>query len=139
MRTIMVLLLLSTAAYAQDLEIQTRPESVYVEGMSGDLTSFERVFFHIILHNLLNAPVDIEWVRFDLVNSEGALLSGQYSGPALMSLFDSAIERRRIEPTPKQTLSLGPDERKAISDVSLDCPIGFIGESLVVEVNYRSG
>src|ERR1043166_8500737 len=114
---LLLLMLASTRIYAQELEIQTRPDSIYVETMSGDLTPIERVFFHIILHNVSNASVDIEWVRFDLVNSTGVMLSGQYSGSALMSLFDSSIDRRRIEPTAKQTLTIGADERKALSDI----------------------
>ena len=138
MRLFVLLLLMSAAAHAQQVEIQTRPESVYVETMSGNLTPIERVFFHIILHNTSNGPVDIQWVRFDLVSSTGVVLSGQYSGPALMSLFDSAVDRRRIEPTAKQTLILNPDERKAISDIFLECPVGFMGESLLVEVDYRA-
>ena len=138
MRAFVLLFLMTATAYGQELEIQTRPESVYVETMTGNLTPIERVFFHIILHNASNSAVDIQWVRFDIVNSAGVLVSGQYSGPALMSLFDSAVDRRRIEPTAKQTLTLGPDERKGISDIFFDCPIGFIGETLLVEVDYRS-
>src|SRR5262249_42247930 len=67
------------------------------------------------------------------------LFSGQYSGKALIELFDSTIDRKRIEPTAKGTLKLEPDERKALSDIFLDFPKGFIGESMVVEVDYKSG
>jgi murein DD-endopeptidase MepM/ murein hydrolase activator NlpD len=81
----------------------------------------------------------MDWVRFDLTNSPGVVLSAQYSGPALMNLFDSAIDRHRIEPTPKKTLDIYPDQRKSISDVFFDCPVGFIGESLIVEAQYRIG
>jgi len=124
---------------AQDLEILTRPDTIYVERMTGNITPMERVFFHIILHDTAKSAISIDWVRFDLTNSRGVTLSGMYSGPALMNLFDSAIERRRIEPTPKKTLEINPDQRKAISDVFFDCPAGFIGEALVIEVQYQSG
>jgi murein DD-endopeptidase MepM/ murein hydrolase activator NlpD len=56
-----------------------------------------------------------------------------------MTLFDSAIDRHRIEPTSKNTLDISPDQRKSISDVFFDCPAGFIGEVLVVEAQYRVG
>src|SRR5262249_36959273 len=39
----------------------------------------------------------------------------------------------------KGTLALQADERKAISDVFLDFPKGFIGQSMIVEVDYKSG
>ena len=124
---------------AQDLDIATRPDAIYVERMEGNITPMERVFFHIVLHNTSMNAVSVDWVRFDLSNSQGVLLSGQYSGPALMKLFDSAIDRKRIEPTPKQTLDIYPDQRKALSDVFFDCPVGFIGETVIVEVQYQSG
>src|SRR5438046_1723521 len=112
MRLFVLLLFMSVTAYGQAIEIQTRPESVYVETIAGDLTPIERAFFHIILHNTSNAPVNVQSVRFSLTNSRGVTLSGQYAGDALASLFDSAIDRRRIEPTAKQSLILNPDERK---------------------------
>jgi murein DD-endopeptidase MepM/ murein hydrolase activator NlpD len=99
----------------------------------------ERLFFHVVIHNQGKTPLDVLWVRFDIVNSAGAVFSGQYSSTALIGLFDSAMERRRIETTPKGTLRIGPDERKAISDVFMDFPVGFIGENLLVEVDYKSG
>ena len=129
----------AATGHAQGLDIVTRPDAIYVERMEGNITPMERVFFHIILHNTSMSAVSVDWVRFDLTNSQGVLLSGQYSGPALMKFFDSAIDRHRIEPTPKQTLDIYPDQRKAISDVFFDCPAGFIGESVVVEVQYQSG
>ena len=139
MRIFILLLLASATAYGQAIEVQTRPDAIYVETLAGDLTPIERVFFHIILHNTSNAPVDIESVRFSLTNVNGAALSGQYSGAALWTLFDSAIDRRRIEPTSKQSLTLNPDERKAISDIFFDFPTGFVGDSLTVEVEHSSG
>src|SRR5262245_42915365 len=126
MRTFVFILLLSASASAQDIEIITRPDSIYVEKLAGNITPMERVFFHVILRNAANKPVTVGWVRFDLSDKQGASLSGQYSGDALMKLFDSAIERRRIEPTAKQTLGIQPDQRKAISDVFFDVPVGFI-------------
>jgi hypothetical protein len=134
-----LILLLSAvfgAGQAKDLTVQTLPGTIYIETMPGNLTSIERIFFHIVLQNTTSRPIDVQWTRFDITNSEGSLLSAQYSGAALMTLFDSAIERRRIEPTPRQTLILGPGERKAISDIFFDCPKGFVGERLVVEVAY---
>lgn len=139
MRALFVFLLLASPAFAQDLEISVRPDAVYVESITANIVPMERVFFHLIVHNISKNPVQVAWVRFDIVNSSGVLFSGQYTGQALTDLFDSAIDRRRIEPTPKGTLNLGPDERKAISDVFLDFPKGFIGESMVVEVDYKSG
>jgi hypothetical protein len=138
MRTILALLLVSAAAYGQEVQVQARPESVYVETLSGDLTPIERLFFHIIVHNASKAPVDLQTVHFEVGNAVGALVSGQYSGQALMSLFGSAIDRRRIEPTNKQSLTLQPDERKAISDIFFDCPVGFIGDTLVIKVTYKT-
>jgi len=116
-----------------------RPDAIYVESIAGNIIPMERAFFHIVVHNVSKNPLQVDWLRFDVVNASGILFSGQYSGPALTTLFDSAIERKRIEPTPKGTLSLGPDERKALSDVFLDFPKGFIGESMIVEVDYESG
>ena len=138
MRVVILALLLATSVSAQDLEILVRPEAVYVENIGGNIVPMERVFFHIVVHNVSKAPMEIQWVRFDVVNAEGILFSGQYSGNALTDLFDSAIDRRRIEPTKRGTLTLGGDERKAISDVFMDFPAGFIGESMLVEVDYRS-
>jgi hypothetical protein len=128
----------ATPAFAQALEISTKPDSLYVERMEGNITPMERVFFHVILHDTSMNAITIHWVRFDLTNSEGVTLSGLYSGAALMNLFDSAIDRHRIEPTPKKTLDIYPDQRKSISDVFFDCPQGFLGESVVVEVEYVS-
>jgi peptidase M23-like protein len=126
-------------ALAQDLEIGTRPDAVYVEHMDGNITPMDRIFFHIVLHDISKETLNVEWVRFDLTNSTGVVLSVQYSGMALMNLFDSAIDRHRIEPTPKNTLDIRPDQRKSISDVFFDCPAGFIGEVLIVEAQYRIG
>ena len=136
---ILSVLAFSSTLAAEDLEIVTRPDTLYVERMAGNITPMERVFFHIVLHDTAKSAITVDWVRFDLTNSQGVTLSGMYSGPALMNLFDSAIDRRRIEPTPKKTLEILPDQRKAISDVFFDCPVGFIGEAVVVEVQYQSG
>jgi len=129
----------ASTAVADDLEILIRPDAVYVERMAGNITPMDRVFFHIVVHNQSKSPLAIEWIRFDLTNSDGIDFSGQYSGKALMDLFDSAIDRHRIEPTPKKTLDLFPDQRKAISDIFFDCPVGFIGEAAVIQVQYEIG
>jgi hypothetical protein len=134
-----IFLLISSSLFAQDLEIAVRPEAVYVESIAANIVPMERVFFHIVVHNNSKNVLQLDWLRFDMVNSSGILFSGQYSGAGLTDLFDSAIDRKRIEPTPKGTLRLEADERKAISDVFLDFPKGFIGESIVVEVNYTGG
>jgi Peptidase family M23 len=139
MRVLILSLLLAVPAFTQDLDIGVRPDAVYVESLGGNILPMERVFFHIVLENQSNAPLEIQWVRFDLVNSKGVLFSGQYSGQALTDLFDSSIERRRIEPTPKKTLSLNPAERKAVTDAFMDFPKGFIGENLLIEVDYKTG
>jgi len=132
-------LVFASTALSQDLEVLTRPDAVYVENMEGNITPMDRVFIHIVVHNQSRNPVTIDWIRFDMTNSDGIDLSGQYSGKALMNLFDSAIDRHRIEPTPKNTLELYPDQRKAISDIFFDCPAGMFGESVVVEVQYQIG
>jgi murein DD-endopeptidase MepM/ murein hydrolase activator NlpD len=126
-------------AFGQGVEVLVRPDAIHVEAIGGNIVPMERVFFHIIIHNTSAGPADIQWIRFDLVNDSGVVFSGQYSGQALSMLFDSAIERRRIEPTPRGNLTLGADERKAISDLFLDLPAGHIGESMVVEVAYGAG
>src|SRR5262245_21879782 len=97
---------LGPIADAEDLEIVTRPESIYVERIAGNVTQIDRVFFHIILHNTSSMPITLQWVRFELHNGDQGVLSGQYSGSALTTLFDSAIDRRRIEPTARQSLTL---------------------------------
>jgi len=137
MPILLILILLAAPAFAQDLQVSIRPDAIYVESLAGNIVPMERVFFHIIIHNTTEAPIQINWLRFDVVNASGILLSGQYSGKALADLFDSAIDRKRIEPTPKSTSTLAPDERKAISDIFFDFPKGFVGESMVVEVDYR--
>jgi murein DD-endopeptidase MepM/ murein hydrolase activator NlpD len=139
MRPLFLILVLALPVAAQDIDIAVRPDAVYVETIAGNIGPMERVFFHIVIDNQLKAPADIQWLRFDIVNSNGVLFSGQYSGSGLMDLFDSAIDRKRIEPTAKQTLNIGAGERKAISDVFMDFPKGFIGDNLVVEVDYKSG
>jgi murein DD-endopeptidase MepM/ murein hydrolase activator NlpD len=136
---LVIVLLSASTVSAQDLEIDVRPDAIYVESIAANIVPMERVFFHIVVHNISQKPAEIDWLRFDVTNSNGILFSGQYSGAALTELFDSAIDRKRIEPTPKGTLRLEPDERKAISDVFLDFPKGFIGESMIVEVGYKSG
>jgi hypothetical protein len=139
MRALLLFALLATPAFGQDLEISVRPDAIYVESIAGNIVPMERVFFHIIVHNISKNPLQIDWLRFDVINSAGVLFSGQYSDKALLDLFDSAIDRKRIEPTAKGTSNIGPDERKAVSDVFLDLPKGFIGDSMVVEVAYKSG
>ena len=141
MRAVILSLLFAVPAlaFSQDLDIGVRPDAVYIEALAGNIVPMERVFFHIVLENQSKAPMEIQWVRFDMVNSKGILLSGQYSGAALVDLFDSSVDRRRIEPTPKQTLTLRPAERKAISDIFMDFPKGFTGENLLVEVDFKSG
>ena len=139
MRALMLSLLLAVPCLAQDLDVGVRPDAVYVETFTANIVPMERIFFHIVLENQSKAPMEIQWLRFDVVNSKGILFSGQYSGTALTDLFDSAMERRRIEPSTRQSLNIAPGERKAISDIFLDFPKGFVGENLLVEVDYKSG
>src|SRR5215831_14772329 len=117
MRALLMILSLAVCGFAQDIDVSVRPDTVYVETIGGNIVPMERAFFHVVLENQSKAPVEIEWVRFDMVNSKGVLFSGQYSGAALTDLFDSSIERRRIERTTKQTLNISAGERKAISDI----------------------
>jgi murein DD-endopeptidase MepM/ murein hydrolase activator NlpD len=139
MRALALILCLAVMASAQDVDLAVRPDLIFVENVGGNIVPMERLFFHVVIHNQGKIPLEIQWVRFDIVNSTGAVFSGQYSGNALINLFDSAMERRRIEATPRGTLSIGPDQRKAISDVFMDFPVGFIGENLLVEVDYKVG
>src|SRR5262249_2858071 len=139
MRRLLLILLLSVSASGEDVDVAVRPEVVYVETLAGNIVPMERMFFHIVIDNKGNAPIDVEWVRFDIANSNGVLFSGQYSGNALMDLFDSSIDRKRIEVTPKQTLKIDAGERKAISDIFIDLAKGFLGENLILELNYKSG
>jgi len=132
-------LLLCATAFTQDVTVAVRPDVLYVESIDGNLMPVDRVFFHIVIENQLDTPIDVQRVRFDFPNARGGgSFSGEYSGSALMNLFDSAIDRKRIEPTQKQTLSLGARERKAISDIFLEFPKNFIGDNVVVQVDYRS-
>ena len=139
MRKLMLILLLALPALAQDVDVAVRPDLVFIEAIAGNVVPMERAFFHLVIENKMMAPIEIEWVRFDIANSRGVLFSGQYSGAALMDLFDSSIDRRRIETTAKQTLRVETGQRKAISDVFLDLPRGFIGENLILEVSYKAG
>src|SRR5205085_2141350 len=132
------ILVLCVAARAQDVEIAARPGAVYVETLAGNIVLIERVFFHIVIENKTKFPIDVDWVRFDVASSKGALFSGQFSGGALKDLFDSSIDRKRIEPTSRQSLTIETGERKAISDIFMDFPQGFIGENLLLELNYKS-
>ena len=118
---------------AQSLDIVVRPDAVHVEALEGEIVPVKRVFFHVVFHNLAPGPIELQWVRFDLVGRNGEIVSGQFSGTALTDLFGDSIERRRIEPTPGDTLLLGPDQRKAISDVFFEAPARMVGETLVVE------
>jgi murein DD-endopeptidase MepM/ murein hydrolase activator NlpD len=138
MRVLLVILFLAVPGFAADLDVAIRPDAVVVESLAGNIVPMERLFFHIVFENKGTKPVDVEWVRFDAINSKGVLFSGQYSSSALMDLFDSSIDRRRIEPTPKQTLNIAMGERKAISDIFMDVPKGFMGENLIIEVSYKS-
>ena len=138
MRTLGLLLVLTVSAAAQDVTVAVRPNVIYVETIGGNIGPSERVFFHIIVENTSPIPVDIEWVRFDVISGDGIAFSGQYSGQALIDLFDSAIERKRIEPTPGHTLTLQSGNRKAISDILLETPAGLIGDTLLVEAAYKS-
>lgn len=139
LRSILFLLFLATPGFAQDVDIAVRPDVVYVETLTGNIVPMERVFFHIVIENKTKIPIEVDWIRFDVANSKGVLFSGQYSGTALMALFDSSIDRRRIEATAKRTLKIDTGERKAISDVFLDFPQGFIGENLILELAYKAG
>src|SRR5436189_4760271 len=105
MRTLL-LLLLAVPVFAQDVDVAVRPDAVYVETLAGNIVPMERVFFHIVIENKSKTPIDVDWVRFDITNSKGILFSGQYSGAALMDLFDSSIDRKRIEPSTKQSLKV---------------------------------
>src|SRR5207244_7650002 len=139
MRELLLILVFAVPAFAQDVDVAVRPDVVYVETLAGNIVPMERVFFHIVIENKTRAPIEVEWLRFDITNSKGVLFSGQYSGAGLTDLFDSSIDRKRIEPTAKQTLKIDAAERKAISDIFMDFPKGFIGENLILELNYKSG
>jgi len=138
-KIIPLLLFLAGPVFAQDVDIAMRPDAVYIETLAGNIVPMERMFFHIVIENKTAKPVEVEWVRFDIANSRGMLFSGQYSGQALTDLFDSSIDRRRIETTAKQTLIIEANERKAISDIFMDLPSGFIGDNMILELNYKSG
>jgi murein DD-endopeptidase MepM/ murein hydrolase activator NlpD len=126
-------------AAAQDLDIRVLPDIVYVEELDGPIIPTRRVFFHAIFHNVTAEPIEFQWVRFDLVGTTGAVVSGQFSGSALTALFDDSVRRRRIESTVANTLVLSPDQRKAVSDVFLTLPSELVGTTLVVESEYRRG
>jgi len=139
MRELILILLVAVPVSAQDVDLAVRPDAVYIETLAGNIVPMERVFFHIVIENKTKTAIEVEWARFDITNSRGALFSGQYSGAALMDLFDSSVDRRRIEPTPKRMLKIEPGERKAVSDIFMDFPKGFIGENLLLELSYRTG
>jgi hypothetical protein len=139
MRRLLLIALLAVPAFGEDVDVAVRPDVVYVETLAGNIVPMERLFFHIVIDNKASAPIDVEWVRFDIANSNGVLFSGQYSSKALIDLFDSSIDRKRIEVTPKQTLRIDSGERKAISDIFIDLPKGFLGENLILELIYKSG
>jgi Peptidase family M23 len=139
MHALLMILIVAAPAGAQDLGVAIRPEAVYVENAGGNIGPMERTFFHVVIENKSSAAADIQWLRFDIVNSAGIVMSGQYSGQALTALFDNAIDRKRIEPTAKNTLILKAGERKAISDIFMDLPAGFIGNTLLVQVDYKAG
>src|SRR5215471_3269250 len=139
MRRLLLIALFAVPAFGEDVDVAVRPDVIYVETLAGNIVPMERMFFHIVIDNKAGAPIDVEWVRFDIANSSGVLFSGQYSSKALVDLFDSSIDRKRIEVTPKQTLRIDSGERKAISDIFIDLPRGFVGENLILELNYKSG
>src|SRR5262245_65416754 len=99
MRVLFLLLLLADCVFAQDIDIAVRPDAVYVENVLGNIVPMERVFFHVVVENQSQASIELEWIRFDLVNSKGILVSGQYSGHALMDLLDGSVDRNSHEPT----------------------------------------
>lgn len=138
MRNLILTLLLAATAYSQDVEVVTRPDALYIESSAGSLETLDRAFFHIIVQNVSPNPIILDRLRFELADGQGAMLSGQYSGQALVNLLDGSVDRRRIEPTPRQTLTIGPGQRKAITDILLDAPSGFLGTSLAVEVQYQA-
>ena len=133
-----LVLVFAVSASAQ-VDISVLPASVYVEDLGGDIVPVERIFFHLIFHNTSSGPIEFQWVRFDLVGTAGGIVSGQFSGPALIELFDNSVERRRIEATPPGTLVLGSNERKALSDVSFELPSGLMGQTLIVETEFTQG
>ena len=135
---LLLCLLLGSSAFAQDVDVAVRPDAIHIETLAGNIVPMERLFFHLVVENKTAMPIEVEWMRFDIANSKGVLFSGQYSGAALMDLFDSSVDRRRIEATTKQTLRIENGQRKAISDIFMDLPKGFVGENLIVEVNYNS-
>lgn len=138
MRVVALIFLFALSSTAQRLDIDISPEAIHTEELGGGIVPVSRVFFHVIFHNVSDSPIEIGWVRFDLVGTTGGVVSGQFSGSALIHLFDSAIERRRIEPTPSGTLLIGSDQRKALSDVVLDLPTGLMGKTLIVEVEFMA-
>ncbi|PYS42328.1 MAG: hypothetical protein DMG14_04330 [Acidobacteria bacterium] len=138
MRQLLLFVFLAVPVFGQEVDIAVRPDVVYVETVAGNIVPMERAFFHIVIENKTRMQIDVDWVRFDVTNSKGVLFSGQYSGAALMDLFDSSIDRKRIEATAKQTLKIDAGERKAISDIFMDFPRGFLGENLILETNYKS-
>ena len=139
MRVTILSLFFAVSGLAQDLDISVRPDVVYVEHLDGDMRPTRRAFFHVVFHNVSAEPIEILWIRFDLVGPTGGVVSGQFSGPSLTALFDDAISRRRIETTPTGTLVLGPEERKALSDVFLEMPAMMMGETIIVESEFRAG
>ena len=134
-----MMVLLAAPTFGQELSILLRPNVIYVEELGGQIVPVNRVFFHVIFHNVSAHPIEIQWIRFDLVGRSGEVVSGQFSGSALITLFDNAMERRRIEPTPSGTLVLQADERKALSDVFLNLPASMMGQTLIVESEFTTG
>lgn len=139
MRVAILSLVFAVSGFAQDLDISIRPDVVYVEQLEGNIQPTRRAFFHVLFHNTSDEPIEILWTRFDLVGTTGGIVSGQFSGQSLTALFDDSIARRRIEVTPTGTLVLGPDERKTVSDVFLAMPSGMMGETVIVETEFRAG
>ena len=77
MRKLFLLLFLCVPVFGQDLDIAVRPDAIHVESMNGNIVPMERAFFHIVLHNTSTTPMELDWLRFDIVNSAGVLFSGQ--------------------------------------------------------------
>jgi len=139
MRNLLLLLVAAAPAFAQDVDVAVRPDAVYVETLVGNIVPMERMFFHIVIENKTNLSIEVNWIRLDIANSKGVLVSTQFSGTALINFFEGSMDRKRIEPTTRQTLRIDTGERKAISDIFMDLPQGFIGEDLLLEVSYKTG
>ena len=59
------------APAANEAQVLVRPDVVYVEEIGGNLIQVSRLFFHILVHNVSAKPVEVQWIRFDIVNQIG--------------------------------------------------------------------